>query len=408
MATWRDQLRPASFRGVPFFWKDLSTEVGRKTARHDYPGLDEAYIEDLGQVPRQFSIEAFVLGADYMAKRDDLIIALETPGPGELVHPTYGKILVTLDGTARVSESTREGGMAQFSLYFVVAGLPILPGVSVDTGVAVTAVADQLTASNVLTGAAVAPRLGIATQFVSRCMAITAEVESAQEAIAAFSRDLDTMQQSLNTLVAAPAALYATIVSLVNNVAFLVADPLPALSLYDELLTLGNNDVAWPRATAAERDLAASRDSAAAQVQLLAIAASVRVATEIDFASYQDAILVRDRLVAHLDRMLALPIIGLVNDDGPVYPAAGEYALSDDVWALLADLRVALIRDIDSRGANLARIVTWTPAVTLPALVIAQRLYGDATRAEEIVSRNHLPHPGFVLGGRPLEVLSVD
>jgi prophage DNA circulation protein len=43
-------------------------------------------------------------------------------------------------------------------------------------------------------------------------------------------------------------------------------------------------------------------------------------------------------------------------------------------------------------------------SATLPALVVAHRVYGDATRADEIVSRNRVRHPGFVPGGIALEV----
>jgi len=42
----------------------------------------------------------------------------------------------------------------------------------------------------------------------------------------------------------------------------------------------------------------------------------------------------------------------------------------------------------------------------MPAIVLAYRLYGDAERADEIVARNRVRHPGFVPGGQPLEVLS--
>jgi prophage DNA circulation protein len=50
--------------------------------------------------------------------------------------------------------------------------------------------------------------------------------------------------------------------------------------------------------------------------------------------------------------------------------------------------------------------------VTQPALVLAQRLYGDPAsveaRAAEIVARNKVRHPGFVPGGVALQVLSAE
>ena len=79
----------------------------------------------------------------------------------------------------------------------------------------------------------------------------------------------------------------------------------------------------------------------------------------------------------------------------------------DSVYTALVDLRAATVRDLTARGASLAGLRTVTPAATLPALVLAHRLYGDAARADELTLRNRLRHPGFVVGGSALEVLSV-
>ena len=51
-------------------------------------------------------------------------------------------------------------------------------------------------------------------------------------------------------------------------------------------------------------------------------------------------------------------------------------------------------------------MASYTPQATLPALVIAHRLYGDATRADEVCVRNNVRHPGALRGGMALEVLS--
>lgn len=79
----------------------------------------------------------------------------------------------------------------------------------------------------------------------------------------------------------------------------------------------------------------------------------------------------------------------------------------DATYQQWRDLRAAVVADLSARAATLPSLVTFVPTRTLPALVIAYRLYGDASRAEEIVARNDLIYPGFVPGGQPLEVLSV-
>jgi prophage DNA circulation protein len=81
-------------------------------------------------------------------------------------------------------------------------------------------------------------------------------------------------------------------------------------------------------------------------------------------------------------------------------------AAGDPVYKSLADLRAAVVRDLTVRGADLARTARYTPKQTLPALAVAYRIYGDASRDEEIAARNRIRHPGFVPGGETLEVLS--
>jgi prophage DNA circulation protein len=79
---------------------------------------------------------------------------------------------------------------------------------------------------------------------------------------------------------------------------------------------------------------------------------------------------------------------------------------SDDVTDALIGLHAAVVRDLNTRAAKLPRTRSFTPSATVPALVLAQRLYGDATRADDIAARNFVRHPGFVPGGVELEVIS--
>ncbi len=63
-----------------------------------------------------------MVGDDCFDQRDRLIDALNKPGPGTLVHPTYGELKVCVDGEVRVSTSKNEGRIVRFDLKFVEAG----------------------------------------------------------------------------------------------------------------------------------------------------------------------------------------------------------------------------------------------------------------------------------------------
>ncbi|MBJ5519702.1 DNA circularization N-terminal domain-containing protein, partial [Salmonella enterica subsp. enterica serovar Meleagridis] len=87
--TWKDRLQDASFRGVPFKVEEENAGTGRRVETHEYPNRDKPYTEDLGKVTFRPSITAYVVGDDCFDQRDRLIDALNKPGPGTLVHPTY-------------------------------------------------------------------------------------------------------------------------------------------------------------------------------------------------------------------------------------------------------------------------------------------------------------------------------
>ena len=116
--SWRDRLAPASFRGVPFYVESSDYTTGRRTVEHEYPFKDDApFTEDMGRSSRSISVDGYVLGEDYFTERDALLDALETSGPGELIHPYLGTINVAV-GTVRVRESSKDGGIAFFNIDF--------------------------------------------------------------------------------------------------------------------------------------------------------------------------------------------------------------------------------------------------------------------------------------------------
>lgn len=116
---WRERLREASYKGVPFGVVDSEESHGRRVVVHEFVGKDEPTIEDLGGAPRQFSLQAFVLGDDFMDKRDALKKVLNEKGTGTLIHPWYGEIEVSQYAEYKIKHSASTGRMCTFELFFV-------------------------------------------------------------------------------------------------------------------------------------------------------------------------------------------------------------------------------------------------------------------------------------------------
>jgi prophage DNA circulation protein len=145
--SWWQQLQPGSWRGVGFVLDAGQTKAGRRVAIHEYPYRDTAWPEDLGLLPRRFSVEAYLTGDDVYQQRDAMLAACEQPGPGTLVHPTLGSVqCVLLDFT--VTDRRERGRYVEVSLAFILAGDVLYPGTALNTGDAITSASAALNAAS--------------------------------------------------------------------------------------------------------------------------------------------------------------------------------------------------------------------------------------------------------------------
>ena len=87
------------------------------------------YAEDLVRSAREFTIEAYVPGAEYTAARDRIVKACAAPGPGLPIHPCLGVIC----NGCHVTERTEEGRVARLRLSFVEAGVNTCPAAAPDS-----------------------------------------------------------------------------------------------------------------------------------------------------------------------------------------------------------------------------------------------------------------------------------
>lgn len=87
---WATGLQDASFRGVQFECTSTNDAVSKALAIKQAPYSNDAEIEDVGNNPRNISINAVYSGEDYKTWVDALEAALLETGSGELIHPVFG------------------------------------------------------------------------------------------------------------------------------------------------------------------------------------------------------------------------------------------------------------------------------------------------------------------------------
>lgn len=436
-----DDLLPGSFRGISFGVLGHESEGGRRLAKFEYPERDLPYNEDLGRRARAFSVRAFVVGDDWKARRDALVRAAEAKGPGELTHPWHGSLQVVCEKW-KVSEDVKGVGYAEITLQFVEDGENRFPSAEVDTRAAVAAaaaeardaLADDLADRLDMDGPgwiaddALGRVSGLAGYFEDMAgtdagyLSAIGEVRSNAPA---WIRDGAALAVGIFAVFEAGDALFrgatGTVLAIKAGVVAVINAPMSIRSALGQWWAAEKalaGQLAWRRLS----DLGTGRIDASPATPSRAQIAENAAALDDFVRGAALCAAAESAAAAVLDPETARQAVaaGAVSGgDGPVVTADDALALrdalcdrldmaaetaSDDVHAALATLRTALSRDLAARAIALPLLRSHVEAATVPAVVLAHRLYGDVGRADELVKLNRVRHPGFVPGGAALAV----
>ncbi|MCV3283459.1 DNA circularization N-terminal domain-containing protein [Aeromonas veronii] len=411
-------MQPASFRGVAFKVDSDDLQVGRRTVLHEYPGRDTPSVEDMGRETREYAISAYLIGPDFIAERDRLIEALEQAGPGELVSPWYGRMNVVVMGKQRISHSKADGGMCVVSFTFVESGEDEWP-TSTPTGSSLlagrsTSLLDRAQSAFASTfGLDGLPEwMSMATvEHASNLLGDVADMLGSADG--KMSAAMRLMQGDLGVLMPPPST--AWIFS--RRLADVLDAGKGSSTTASSLLSLSNRTAAasqtqtarpvgvWP--TSAQDKQQADRlvNSVSELVRVNLIASSAQAVALMPQPSQPTSTPARapalDSVVVDTpSKAVDMPTHDELEDTRQTVIAAidkeSERTTDDGVYQALRDLRRELVSTLRQQQQHSSKLVTRTPSDTVPALVLAAEWYDDAGRADELIAKNNLSHPGFV------------
>jgi len=406
----------ASYRGAAFLVEATSDEGGPRNIVHEFPGRQDAYAEPSGRFPNRFEIQAHLIGADFENRLLALEEALNQAGAGKLIHPHRGTKFCAVDGPYRVQRSTRELGMVRISVTFVEAGPAQEPRVTPDTSANVksrvltaSAALQQRTFSvegpDFLTRAATSILAG--PKGVTNAIAkVNNRVHSAFGLVDEVSRTITNFAQEVGTLVRSPGDLAVRLQGLINAVLGAATAAGFDLSRGDKqrnrarvsavmsytaaLGTFGDTLATVPTTTSTRQQQADTQAALVDLIETAGLLGAVNALTDIPLDNTDQAGDAFGTIRDLFDR---------IDDRGTLDDASSQ---------AMADVRAAFHRHLRGTVSELPQLGRYTPPVTVPALVLAYRLYGDSTRDEEILERNPgIEHPGFLPGGVELQVAEV-
>jgi prophage DNA circulation protein len=417
--TWRERqqwgdrdYRRASFRGFEFWVEDYSYDGGRRLSVQRFPGDQYTNVQDLGRDSAAITVTAFLLGDDYDHQRAALEGALLEGGEGELYLPWRGPINVTIVGRVRVDETLGARGICRINFECLETS-PAPRRFTRDTALRVQSLAST---SRQKTKESFADRFKKVALFpterkytIRRGMADAAnKIVKVQERISSFIAEipkaantvtrltgafndlintpLDLCDEVVNAVVTAYSGL-RSIGATAQNVIDTWGQGGPIRILKDQTFsTVDSYDTpAVDTSTSYGQDEQTALDAWYRMVRLNLLYELADLVTRLAFESRDQAISLRSEYIEAADPVVA-ELEGL------------EY---ENVYSL----NTAVCAYLEEASMNLPSSATFTPATSLPALVIAHLVYADATRSEEIVIRNSIIHPLFVPEGEPLEIL---
>jgi prophage DNA circulation protein len=433
-ASYFEQLRPASFRGVPFVSLGGESAFGRRNELHEYPQRDTVWVEDLGRRGRRIRIYGFVVGDDVIAQRDILIAACETSGDGSLVHPTLGRRTVSLMDFRSI-ERWEKGRYFEFQFEFIEGGPRTYPTSDTATtlavsnafgGLNVAAAADfaRTASTAILQGAAVlgaavdasvgwytyaknlvgdarnlfklltnlpgdfgrftgSATLPTFSKYPSSSVGksgvttqgLIEQATAARAAVTTASEMLDTAARSLDASTVGDFSTAAQGVT--SAVLAATTDPADGVRLLSSLsgyVPSGSTTTSVIGIAMGQMQMACGDLFRRSAIASVALASSTYQPTSSD-----DAANMRDQVSALLDAE-----IDVAGDQG-----------EDDTYEALRTLRAAVVADLNKRGAALSSIQTFVFAGSMPVLVLATRIYRDPTRADDLTTQIDPIHPAF-------------
>jgi len=404
-----NNLRPASFRGIPFEVETAEKTGGPRTITHEFPLRKDPTHEFVGNLPNSFSLEAVLIADDLLDQVDRLEKALYDTSPGRLIHPWYGEMDVVVIGEVRTRKSSKEGRVARISIQFQLFGGEASPTAVVDTAAAVNRAADAAQAAIIADFVDTFIGRGVQDFVTSHALQVVAAVaDTAIGTMRSFGLTAELASGYIGATSGSLAELHPAVLqepaALADQVSGLfkptITRPKPNLSLSSALLALGNGagvggiEIETRNTTPSWKRAVINQQAVIALAQVSAAIQGTRAGTQAGWDSRDQAIAWRDLAGDDLDQ--AADIAGAANWDA--------------TWQTATDLRAALIKDVATRAAPLPRLAILRPAATLPTALLAYQIDGDDLRglfdrAEDLRRRNSIRHPGFVPGATPLEVL---
>lgn len=371
---------PASFKGVSFVAEESTSEHGRRGAEGEFPFGESTAYADLGRKIRRYTIKGRFQNNAHIASSSLLIAACESPGPGLLIHPTRGAVLVACTKLSVSDDPLNEQGISHLDLEFVEAN-EVATGLSVGLsifGLAVNVLygvlGDSFEVNYVIDDVpywrvpSVLDASSDAMQAISLEFgkAITGTDDNGKWSALATMRTYVHDSAKLADSKQAFKAFRQSIITLANTA--------KGQAKYDSFKTIANKVALVSRLPEEAGD---AENAMFGMVRILAVTQMVKAALEVPTTTIDAALNQYDEIVTIMDQELA----------------ASRSTCEDDVYIQLRKFETEAKVRLLQRAYGLPALIEYDFHGGVNSLMAAYDIFNDAKRFKEIEDRNpgHFP-----------------
>lgn len=433
--SWRDNLQPASWRGIAFSVERTTTSGGRRIKEIERWQKRTITVD---QGPRLviFTIDAFIIqnsnnNFDYFQQRDKLIDKLQNVrGAGILIHPFYGRVKVhSRDWT--IEESFDDGGIARFTIDFDLEQTSLFPGETKDSTKIVDA---QATASTNLSIDNFINTMNAAAVFLKNLISpITNMMLKIQTAVGSVN---NVVRSTVNTALGAISSVISTLQVVLNSPCDLYNTCKNACDAFGNLVGMAGDVISsgviggcsgTTRGNAYTLDGDTIPESLGTSVINQMVEAIDDIDQESIFSSQEENLLIIINIFK-LQLLIFAARVGIRIDyssqdslfdilellrqafDDFMENILGDQLTFDttDVFVAAEQMKITFIDEMNTVAETLVKEIDYhTPNDILSTLVLAYNQYEDVDRCSEIFNKNKIliKHPGFIPENETIRIL---
>lgn len=427
-----DDLKPASFRGVPFDYIDTEDGFKKVVAKYDHPYSDGSDLEDMGLDSRTVRLKAVFLPESY-AFLEAFIATLKEQGPGEVVHPVFGKFDAVPE-TVSIKHDER-AYFAEVDITFIehlelALSVPVMSASSkaadaaAEAGATLDAADTNLNAALKENGVPTdVPTDGLGTDGYMATLAgyttivrdAVRKIDAAVSTVKGYVNQATAPFKLITSTVAfatgLPGSVLGSFAEAIESVAGTYTSLVNAPGKFTDSLNFGllkieaalgdfegdkSTEAAWHISKASALCSAVSLELAIDEATEAGASVSLKVYGIDDDAS-------RSQLMT-LNEIDAVAVIAREAINAALIVSREAFTDSYELTASLKRQALIIQETADSVRLKRETIIAYDVPCDMPLHLLAFKLYGDIEQADRLLRINSIPNPNFLKAGTTLRV----